>query len=276
MKSKNIPHRYYESYRLLSYNLDVSKLFRLTYNEDKETYSFSYLYKSYKNELEPVSMSIKIVSSVKKYLEDNLFSIEEKKLLLNVLIPDINFFSESKVSSLKRIITRINLYSNKEDYLEYIEELNKSIRSLEQINDILNNEIISYFSALTSRLSNEDEKINQTHIMGNIIINNTGNGNVINTGNESNIENHVTIYKSDLSRLQSELEKHGVDKEDIQKISEIISTEQPNIETNRLGKKSNDWISKIINKSLNGIGKISTGITANILATLIKQYYGMP
>lgn len=118
---------------------------------------------------------------------------------------------------------------------------------------------------------------NQTiiHQMNNTI-NNSGDANVINTGNENQIENNVTIYKNDISRLQSEMVKQGIDKDDIKEISEIIAIEEPNIEENRLGEKSNSWISKIINKSLNGVGKIATGISANILATLIKQYYGMP
>ncbi len=110
----------------------------------------------------------------------------------------------------------------------------------------------------------------------NTTINNTGDGNVINTGSENQIENNVTLYKGDVSRLQTELEKQGIDPEDIKEISEIVTSEQPIMEQNRLGEKSNGWISKIINKSLNGVGKIATGISANILATLIKQYYGMP
>lgn len=110
----------------------------------------------------------------------------------------------------------------------------------------------------------------------NTTINNSGDGNVINTGNENQITNSVTLYKGDISRLQSELEKQGIEKEDINEISEIVAIEEPIHQQNRLGEKANSWISKIINKSLNGIGKIATGISSNILATLIKQYYGMP
>ena len=106
-------------------------------------------------------------------------------------------------------------------------------------------------------------------------INNSGDGNVINTGNENQIENNVNLYKNDLSRLQNELVKQGIDNVDIEEIFEIIAVEEPNTEENRLGEKSNSWISKIINKSLNGVGKIATEISANVLATLIKQYYGM-
>jgi hypothetical protein len=125
--------------------------------------------------------------------------------------------------------------------------------------------------------NNKAEINNQTiiHQMNNTI-NNSGDGNVINTGNENQIENNVTLYKNEISRLQSEMEKQGIDKDDIEELSEIIAVEEPNIEENRLGEKSNNWISKIINKSLNGVGKIATGISVNILATLIKQYYGMP
>lgn len=79
-----------------------------------------------------------------------------------------------------------------------------------------------------------------------------------------------------MQRLQKELVQQGIEDNDIAEITEIISSEKPDEENGRLGEKSNAWISKIINKSLNGIGKIATGVSANLLATLVKQYYGMP
>jgi len=117
---------------------------------------------------------------------------------------------------------------------------------------------------------------NQTIIhQMNTTINNSGDGNVINTGNQNQIENNVTLYKGDIGRLQRELSEQGIDENDIAEISQIVQEEQPDLENGRLGEKSNGWISKIINKSLNGIGKIATGVSANLLATLVKQYYGM-
>lgn len=107
-------------------------------------------------------------------------------------------------------------------------------------------------------------------------INNSGDGNLINTGNENKIDSSITLYKGDIGRLQKELRNQGVDEEDIQEISEIVVSEEPNQEKAILGQKSNGWISKVINKSLNGIGKIATGISSNLLASLIRQYYGMP
>ncbi|SHL61472.1 hypothetical protein [Myroides odoratimimus] len=109
----------------------------------------------------------------------------------------------------------------------------------------------------------------------NTTINNSGDGNVINTGNQNQIENKITLYKGDIERLQRELITQGIDENDIIEITEIIQAEQPDLENGRLGEKSNSWISKIINKSLNGIGKIATEVSANLLVTLVKQYYGM-
>jgi len=124
---------------------------------------------------------------------------------------------------------------------------------------------------------NKKAEINNQTIIHqmNTTINNSGDGNVINTGNQNQIENNVTLYKGDIERLQKELAKQGIEENDIIEISQIVQEEQPDLETGRLGVKSNGWISKIINKSLNGIGKIATGVSANLLATLVKQYYGM-
>lgn len=124
---------------------------------------------------------------------------------------------------------------------------------------------------------NKKAEINNQTIIHqmNTTVNNSGDGNVINTGNENKIENNVTLYKGDVERLQKEMSQQGIDAFDVEELTEIVKIESPDIENDRLGEKSNGWISKIINKSLNGIGKISTGISSNILATLIKQYYGM-
>jgi hypothetical protein len=117
---------------------------------------------------------------------------------------------------------------------------------------------------------------NQTIIhQMNTTINNSGDGNLINTGNENKIDSNVTLYKGDIARLQKELRDQGIDEADIEEISEIVVNEKPNEEKAILGEKSNGWISKVINKSLNGIGKIATGISSNLIAALIKQYYGM-
>lgn len=125
---------------------------------------------------------------------------------------------------------------------------------------------------------NKKREINNQTIIHqmNTTITNSGDGNVVNTGNDAQIKNQVTLYKGDLQRLQSELRNHGFEEAEIQELSEIVTSEKPNEADNRLGEKANSWISKSINKSLNGIGKIATGVSSNLLAAIIKGYYGMP
>jgi hypothetical protein len=106
------------------------------------------------------------------------------------------------------------------------------------------------------------------------VINNVGDGNILNTGDNNTFNFKGIITKNDIEKLSSELQKQGIEKEDIEELTEIVQSENPN-ENNMLGERSTNWILKIIGKSLNGVGKIATGISANILATMIKGYYGI-
>ena len=124
---------------------------------------------------------------------------------------------------------------------------------------------------------NKKQKINNQTIINQMstIINNSGDGNIINTGKKNQIDNSVNLQKGNFERLEKELQQHGIEQEDIQELNDIISAEEPDYQNQKLGEKSNDWILKTIGKSLNGIGKIGIGISSNVLATLIKQYYGI-
>ncbi|EHM7983043.1 hypothetical protein [Elizabethkingia anophelis] len=123
-----------------------------------------------------------------------------------------------------------------------------------------------------SELDNNNKTINNYM---NTTINNNGDGNLINNGSNNTIESQVTINKGDLTKLKEELSTLGIEDSDIEEISAIIVEENPNIEENKLGTNANRWISNVINKSLNGIGKISTAVSANLLATMLKGYIGM-
>jgi hypothetical protein len=118
------------------------------------------------------------------------------------------------------------------------------------------------------------EKNNQTIIhQMNTTINNNGDGNVINTGSKNKIVNQNEFYKNNLDALKERLEEKGVDNEDIETITAIVQEEEPNKDKNQLGDKANNWILGVIGKSLKGVGKIATDISANLLSTFVKQYY---
>lgn len=106
-------------------------------------------------------------------------------------------------------------------------------------------------------------------------IKNTGDGVVINTGDYTSITSTITINKGDFQKLNDLLSQQGIEQEDIKELKTIIDTEQPDTDKKILGPKANNWILGIMGKVLNGIGKISTTITANLIAAYIKGYYGM-
>lgn len=130
----------------------------------------------------------------------------------------------------------------------------------------------------------EIDTFNQTKEINNQTINNfmgttitnSGDGNVINTGDHNQIENTANVSKGNKQQLQNELKKLGIEEEDISEIVEIVSEEEPNRDKGLLGPKANSWITGILGKSLNGIGKLANGITVELLASLLKQYVGMP
>ncbi|HXD92124.1 MAG TPA: toll/interleukin-1 receptor domain-containing protein [Bacteroidia bacterium] len=129
--------RYYEPFRILKTKVASQNVFKLIRNEEKNIYSMPYLYGGYKNELEPVSISIKIIKSVKQYLDDNLFSLDEKKLLLSELTPYVEDFGNDTI---KRLTNRIDLTERKEEHSQIISEYKKTISSLKQINEIIKKE----------------------------------------------------------------------------------------------------------------------------------------
>lgn len=103
----------------------------------------------------------------------------------------------------------------------------------------------------------------------------TGDGNIVNTGSEANIHATIHVSKGNLDALKRQLAKYGIEDNDIEELAEIVQTEKPNSINNTLGEKSNNWILKIASKALSSVGKITTGISSNILANVIRQYYGI-
>ena len=130
--------RYYEPLRFLKAQLDSNKVFRLIHNADKNTYSLPYLYENYRNQLNPTQISTTIIKSIKRHLDDNLFNIEEKKLLLTELTPHIENFGSDTITRLTDRIALAVKLEGREKHEEMISEYEKTIKSLTQINQLIN------------------------------------------------------------------------------------------------------------------------------------------
>lgn len=121
--------RYYEPLRNLQSRLDSEKIFRIAIHSG-----------SYKNELEPIQVSKNIILSIKEYFDANLFSPEERKLLLEELSPSIVYFGDNTIARLKRFVELLLLANEPEMVFEY----EKTVEALKQINQLLSNEFSSY------------------------------------------------------------------------------------------------------------------------------------
>jgi hypothetical protein len=124
---------------------------------------------------------------------------------------------------------------------------------------------------LIEKKSRVNEIIN--NIMNQTIIN-KGDGNVINTGNESSITNNANIEKSNFEDLKKALQENHVEDEEINELKKIIN-EKPDYERKLFGPKVNNWIQKMTNKALNGTWQVGIGASGSILVELVKKYYGM-
>ncbi|QNR85074.1 hypothetical protein H9N25_00760 [Pedobacter riviphilus] len=117
-------------------------------------------------------------------------------------------------------------------------------------------------------LKNNNLKIN--YIMNNTITNN-GDGNVVNTGSNSQITANINIIKGDKEALTKSLKENGVATEDISDLLMVIDTEKPN--GNSFGEKVNNWMKKMLAKSIDGTWQVGIGAAGSLLAELIKAYY---
>lgn len=130
------------------------------------------------------------------------------------------------------------------------------------------------FGSLTEITELKTKKEEITTIM-NTTINNSGDGNVVNTGDKAKISAKININKGDKSELQNQLLNNGVSSSDTAELLEIIDTEEPNLDNGKFGEKVNTWTTKMLSKALDGSWNIAIGSAGSLLAELIKAYYGM-
>lgn len=89
--------------------------------------------------------------------------------------------------------------------------------------------------------------------------------------------NHVKssyVNKGNFDELKNLLANNYVSITDIDELQRILNKEQPNAETEVFGIETNGWISKMVNKSLEGSWAIGIGAAGKLLADGIKAYYG--
>lgn len=103
-----------------------------------------------------------------------------------------------------------------------------------------------------------------------------GDGNIINSGDNSQINAEIKINKGSKETLSETLDTHNVDKSDIEDLLQIVDSEKDYVERYRkFGPSVSKWIQKMFGKAVNGSWQIGIGAAGSVLADAVEKYYGL-
>lgn len=122
----------------------------------------------------------------------------------------------------------------------------------------------------------DKQAVNQTinYYMNKIKITTTGDGNTINTGDNSTVINNAVVIKGNKESLKKFLNENGVSDEDVALLTEIIDEEASVTTPTKFGSKVGGWIQMMIGKVVSGSWEIGIGAAGSLLAEGILKYYG--
>ncbi len=157
-----------------------------------------------------------------------------------------------------------------------------SISAVNEIVSVVRNKLLDFVLKLDEEFGNiteiNDLKSKSKQIQSmvhNTIITSSGEGNIINTGENARIKASINISKGNKTELRKEIQEIGLSEQDARQLTDIIDEDIPDYDKKKFGEKVNKWMQDMIGKSLNGTWNISIGAAGNLLAELIQKYYGM-
>lgn len=157
-----------------------------------------------------------------------------------------------------------------------------SVDAVVEILAFVRNNLLDFMLKIDSEFGNITEieelktkKDQITSIMNHTIINTSGDGNVVNTGEKAKISATINISKGSKEELTKHLQDIGLGEEDTSELMEILDNEQPNSDKKTFGQKINIWTHKMLGKALDGSWNIGIGAAGNLITEAIKSYYGM-
>lgn len=102
-----------------------------------------------------------------------------------------------------------------------------------------------------------------------------GDGNTVNTGDNSTVINNAVVTKGNKEELKKFLTDNGVSEEDVTHLAEIIDEEASVTTLTKFGPKVGAWIHMMVGKALSGIWEVGVGASGSLLAEGILRYYGL-
>lgn len=168
-------------------------------------------------------------------------------------------------------------------YLQLV-NVNKIIpkSSYTQIVTIVRNKLLDFMLEIDAQFGNITE-IDQlkkkpeliTKIVNKTIINNIGDGNISNTGDNATIKANIKISKGNKEQLLEKLKSKRVNDEDAVELIEVIDKDSVDMNSREFGPQVKRWITKMLGKSVEGTWDIGIEVAGGFLLELIKDYYGM-
>jgi len=176
-----------------------------------------------------------------------------------------------------------NLFSNTSSAAPNFSLTSASIRTpktiLDKIINTVRNQLLDFLLLIETEfgvqvsidtLKNNVNKIE--HFMS-TTINNNGDGNFINTGNNVTASINTTINKHNFEQLKKTLSEHNVSDEDIEELKLVINEKSPASEDD-YGDGVKGWIKKMMSKAVDGGWKIAIGASGGVLARALGTYFG--
>lgn len=167
--------------------------------------------------------------------------------------PSLQLLNVKKIISKNSIVEIISKVRNK--LLDFMLKVDSEFGKLTEISKLNENKILN--------------------IMNQTIINTSGDGNVVSTGDKAKIDIKININKGNKDELSKQLSEIGINQKDSAELLEIIDTEEPNKDNKTFGKKVNIWTAKMLNKALDGSWNVGIGAAGSLLAETIGKYYGI-
>lgn len=214
------------------------------------------------------------------------------------LTEDINFISlQHSVSTLEKMMTGSNVFTipftaevmstiaqNWQSYNDHLIHLYScrqkvSIVAVHQTISMVRNRLLNFMLKIDEEFGNLSElelknSNNQITTLVHQIITISGDGNVVNTGNDANIKTTISVTKGSKEELEKYMESIGVPKEDVSELIKVIDSDKPDEKNKSFGTKVYAWIGKILTKTADTSAKVATSAGGNLLASGIKAYYG--
>lgn len=138
---------------------------------------------------------------------------------------------------------------------------------------------ISEWSIQLEEQGYTDENFQFTKEVG-MSINNNYNINTVNSiigdiNNSTVNQSNDSDFKGNDALLRESLQKHHVHENDINEISTILKQVEPPKEKNHLPLQVNNWLKKMVGKSIDGTWEIGVATAGSVLSQIICLYFGL-